>query len=116
MKTQILSVNYGKKKLPVENIKYIESVFGNYSKIHFKEGKEYLSAFTLKHYQVQLKEEVFQLGRKGLLINLNYLASLEEDEQQIKYAKLTSGEIFQLSRRKGKELEEKLMSNFQNVA
>lgn len=110
-----LKVNYGKKELPTEKIRYIVSVHGNYSIIHFGDGKEYLSAFTLKHYQQQLTPEQFQLGRKGLLINLDYLESLAEDEQQTKYAKLTTGETFKLSRRKGKELEEKVMSNLNNV-
>ncbi|SOE22931.1 LytTr DNA-binding domain-containing protein [Spirosomataceae bacterium TFI 002] len=105
MKTHTLAVNYGKKKLPVSNIKYIESVFGNYSRIHLCEGEDYLSSFTLKHYQEQLrKTDRFRLGRKGLLINIEHLKMLTEDDTA-KYAILKSGETFKLSRRKGKSLE-----------
>lgn len=105
MKMQTLTVNYGKKKLPLSNIKYIESVFGNYSKIYLCEGEDYLSSFTLKYFQNQLvSTDRFRLGRKGLLLNMEHLKKLTEDEN-VKYAVLKSGETFKLSRRKGKSLE-----------
>jgi DNA-binding LytR/AlgR family response regulator len=105
---KVLALNYGKKKLRLSNIKYIESVFGNYSKIHLKEGSDYLSSFTLKYYQTQLSStNSFELGRKGLLINLEHLQSLKEEESA-KYAVLKTGETFKLSRRKGKQLLELL--------
>lgn len=110
MKNQTLIVNYGKTELDVNQIKYIESVAGNYSKIVFQQGKPFVSAFTLKHYSSQLlATQRFHLGRKGLLINLDYLKKLEE-KQATKYAVLKTGEKFKLSRRIGRKLDELLQA------
>ena len=104
METEILKVDYGKKKLQLNQIKYIKSVDGNYSLIVLKEGKNYLSAFTLKKYAEQLEStDNFRLARKGLLLNLEYINDLEKTEN-VKFAVLKTGEKFQLSRRIGNQL------------
>lgn len=104
MKTHTIAINYGKMKINPKQIKYIESVFGNYSKIHLTHGDTILTAFTLKHYYSQLNENPrFQLARKGLLVNLDLCKGFKEMEQS-KFIELKTGETFKLSRRRGRAL------------
>ncbi len=118
MKTEInkaiihnLFFNYGKKSVSTEKIKYIESFAGNYSMIRLSDKGYICSAFTLKHYSTKLVgESHFFLARKGLLLNLNYIQEIKEFEG-VKSVKLSTGEVFKLSRRLGSKLVNYLNSN-----
>lgn len=106
-----LFFNYGKKSVSIEKIKYIESFAGNYSMIRLDDKKYICSAFTLKHYSTMLVgENQFFLARKGLLLNLNYIHEINEFEG-VKSVKLSTGEVFKLSRRLGSKLVNYLNSN-----
>ena len=100
----ILRFNYGKKPVLYSSIKYIESFAGNYSMVRLHDHGYICSSFTLKHYREKLEPQgdFFQV-RKGLLINLNFINQIIDQEGK-KWAVLTSGESFQLSRRCGQKL------------
>jgi DNA-binding LytR/AlgR family response regulator len=99
-----LILNYGKKTVSFENIKYIESYAGNYSMIRLSDKGYICSAFTLKHYTSRLEStSSFYLARKGLLINTNFIEEIS-DLDGVKWMKLSTGEIFKLSRRQGAKL------------
>ncbi len=109
MKTSTISENciifdYGKKKVPFENISHFKSEFGNYTKVFLKEKKDFLSAFTLKHYSDKLSEnKTFMVPRKGLIVNKAFIHKLDQDKQGI-YIVLKSGEKFKVSRRRAEEV------------
>lgn len=101
---QNLFFNYGKKAVSFEKIKYIESFAGNYSMIRLIDKGYICSAFTLKHYSTQLVgESHFFLARKGLLLNLNFIQEIKEQDG-VRCVKLSTGEVFKLSRRIGSKL------------
>jgi hypothetical protein len=106
-----LTLNYGKKTVYCNSIKYIESFAGNYSMIRLADANYICSAFTLKHYTSQLEgENNFFLARKGLLLNLAYLSAVKELDG-VKCVQLSTGEIFKLSRRLGSKLLDYLNIN-----
>lgn len=102
--TDLISFDYGKKKILLNTIQFLESKFGNYTVVNLHNKQQILSSFTLKYYSLQLTPtERFFVVRKGLMININYLSKVEErvDGQ---YAIMKDGSSFRMSRRKGKEL------------
>lgn len=106
-----LVYNYGKKAVEFKSIKYIESFAGNYSMIRLNDKGYICSSFTLKHYTNKLEGKCnFFLARKGLLLNLNFIDQIV-DENGIKSVKLSTGEVFRLSRRLGSRLIEHLNEN-----
>lgn len=99
-----LIIDYGKTNLPINNICYIESKFGNYSNIVLSQSKSHLTSFTLKRYCEELSSiDSFIQGSKGLLINLNHLKTIRTENDGL-YALMSNGSKLKLSRRKGKEL------------
>lgn len=98
-----LRFDYGKQEVNTESIKYIESVFGNYTNIQFDNKKPYCSAFTLKHYKEKLCNTEFVQIRKGLLVNSKFLVKIEKVKGQ-NWVELKTGEKFKVSRRCGKLL------------
>ncbi|WP_341228300.1 LytTR family transcriptional regulator DNA-binding domain-containing protein [uncultured Arcticibacterium sp.] len=97
------SLNHGKRNVLTPEIRYIKSD-GNYSCILLRTGEVLLSSFTLKVYADQLlKRPNFFVGKRGLLINLNYLKTLSEIDGVL-YGVFKNGEELPLSRRKGKGL------------
>ena len=99
-----LIYNYGKKAVEFNSIKYIESYAGNYSMIRLNDKGYICSSFTLKHYTTKLEGKCnFFLARKGLLLNLNFIEEIVEDNG-VKSVKLSTGEVFRLSRRLGSRL------------
>lgn len=106
-----LIYNYGKKAVEFNSIKYIESYAGNYSMIRLNDKGYICSSFTLKHYTTKLEGKCnFFLARKGLLLNLNFIEEIVEDNG-VKSVKLSTGEVFRLSRRLGSRLIEHLSVN-----
>ncbi|MCA0363281.1 MAG: hypothetical protein U0V04_05255 [Spirosomataceae bacterium] len=106
-----LIFNYGKHSVAFTTIKYIESYAGNYSMIRLNDKGYICSSFTLKHYTSQLEGVCdFYLARKGLLLNLRYVDEIIE-EKGAKLVKLSTGEIFKLSRRIGARLIDYLKEN-----
>jgi DNA-binding LytR/AlgR family response regulator len=99
-----LVYNYGKKAVEFNSIKYIESFAGNYSMIRLNDKGYICSSFTLKHYTSKLEGKCnFFLARKGLLLNLKFIQEIMEDKG-VKSVKLSTGEVFKLSRRLGSRL------------
>lgn len=106
-----LIFNYGKKAVSFNSIKYIESFAGNYTMVRLNDKGYICSSFTLKHYTNQLEgENEFFLARKGLLLNLRYVSEIISEGTN-KSVKLSTGEIFRLSRRIGSRLIEHLKEN-----
>ncbi len=100
----VIRFNYGKKPVLSSSIKYIESFAGNYSMVRLHDQGYICSAFTLKHYRQKLEPQgEFFLVRKGLLLNLSFINEIVDQDGK-KWAVLTSGESFQLSRRCGQKL------------
>ncbi len=92
--------DYGKKKIPFEQITYFKSEFGNYTKVCLKERKGFLSAFTLKHYSQKLSDKAtFMVPRKGLIVNKAHVKGLDQNKGSV-YIELLSGEKFKVSRRR----------------
>jgi len=106
-----LIFNYGKHAVAFNSIKYIESFAGNYSMIRLNDKGYICSSFTLKHYTTRLEGVYdFYLARKGLLLNLKFVDEIIE-EKGAKLVKLSTGEVFKLSRRIGARLVDYLREN-----
>lgn len=106
---QTLTIDYGKTTFPINRICYIESKFGNYSNIVLTHAGSHLTSFTLKRYCDELSTfDSFIQGSKGLLINLKHLKNIRTENDGL-YAVMSNGTKLKLSRRKGKELKEKLI-------
>ncbi|MCP9762253.1 LytTR family DNA-binding domain-containing protein [Lacihabitans soyangensis] len=96
-----LVLNYGKQTLPSPEIQYIEGE-GNYSLIQTSANKILTSAFTMRLFSDQLASQSnFFSPRKGLLLNVDYLKSVDCKEG-VYYALMKDGKSHVLSRRKGK--------------
>lgn len=105
-----LLLNYGKQILPTPEIQYIEGE-GNYSLIRTTLNGVLTSAFTLRLFSEKLlHQENFFSPRKGLLLNIDFLESVNEVEG-IFYAKMEEGKSHILSRRKGKAFLDYLLDN-----
>ena len=99
-----LSFNYGKVSIDASSIKYIESIFGNYTLFKFINRKQLVSSYTLNHYSAILADsDSFFNVRKGVLINLSFMKELDKRVDGI-YAVMQDGSEFRVSRRKGKAL------------
>ncbi|MBK6980030.1 MAG: hypothetical protein IPH28_25510 [Cytophagaceae bacterium] len=106
-----LIFNYGKHAVAFNSIKYIESFAGNYSMIRLDDKGYICSSFTLKHYTSRLEGVYdFYLARKGLLLNLKFVDEIIE-EKGAKLVRLSTGEVFKLSRRIGARLVDYLREN-----
>ena len=98
-----LLLNYGRNSLTAEDIAYIEGD-GNYSTIFKTDGDKTLSSFTLRKFNDFLEDhENFFNPRKGLLLNVNRISSIEYHDGKL-YAVMISKKRLPLSRRKGKAL------------
>lgn len=101
--TPFFILNYGKRKLPITDIKYIVGE-GNYSNISITSGKGIMSSFTLRTFTEELNShENFFSPRKGLLINLNFLKEIIQENGTL-FVKMDDGKKHILSRRKGRSL------------
>lgn len=99
-----LAFNYGKKAVSLHTIQYLASKYGNYTTIRVTDQKEIFSSFTLKHYVTKLAEvHFFYLIRRGMLINLHFVESVEAGQRQ-GLVRMQNGETFQVSRRRIKDL------------
>ncbi|MCR9064601.1 MAG: LytTR family transcriptional regulator DNA-binding domain-containing protein [Cytophagales bacterium] len=109
MKTSTTTTNsiifdYGKKTVPFDQIAYFKSEFGNYTKVHLQEDKDFLTAFTLKHYAQKLEDvDSFITPRKGVIVNKTYVKKLDNNADGV-YVILNSGERFKVSRRRTEEM------------
>ncbi|KPM49211.1 LytR/AlgR family response regulator transcription factor [Jiulongibacter sediminis] len=99
-----ITFDYGKRKVAYKNINYFKSEFGNYTKIHLAENKNFLTAFTLKHYVQQLEEtDSFVVPRKGLMVNKEYVKKLDNSSDGV-FVILKNGERYKVSRRRMQEM------------
>ncbi|WP_162628109.1 LytTR family transcriptional regulator DNA-binding domain-containing protein [Arcticibacterium luteifluviistationis] len=103
-------LNHGKRVILAPRIKYIEGD-GNYSNIKVEGGESLISSFTLRLFSDGLSTNTnFFSPRKGLLLNLNFLEEIQLKSGTL-YARLRTGEVLPLSRRKGKSLIEYISDN-----
>lgn len=99
-----LSFNYGKLNIHASSIKYIESIYGNYTVFKFVNRKQLVSSYTLNHYSEMLADSEFFFNiRKGVLINVSFMKELDKRNDGT-YAVMQDGSEFRISRRKGKAL------------
>lgn len=99
-----ISFNYGKLNVRVSSIKYAESIYGNYTLLKFVNRDQILSSYTLNHYSSILEQlDSFFTVRKGTLINLTFLKSVERRTDGL-FAIMQDGSEFRVSRRKGKAI------------
>ncbi|UBM58589.1 LytTR family transcriptional regulator [Marinilongibacter aquaticus] len=95
-----LVFDYGRKRIPLNEISHLKSEFGNYTKVHLKREETILSAFTLKYYSEKLKNtKRFIQPRKGVVINKNEVDCLENTDDGL-FVRMKSGIKFKVSRRK----------------
>lgn len=99
-----ISFNYGKLNVRVSSIKYAESIYGNYTLLKFVNRDQILSSYTLNHYASILEHlDSFFTVRKGALINLSFLKSVERRTGGL-FVIMQDGSEFRVSRRKGKAI------------
>ncbi|MFT4734544.1 MAG: DNA-binding LytR/AlgR family response regulator [Arcticibacterium sp.] len=109
MKTSTITANtiifdYGKKKVPFASITHFKSEFGNYTKVFLNEEKNFLTAFTLKHYAEKLEHtDTFFIPRKGVIVNKRHVREVLNQNTEV-FIILSSGEKIKVSRRRKYEV------------
>ncbi len=99
-----LTFNYGKESVEPASIKYIESIYGNYTLFQFVNRQQLVSSYTLNYYCEMLEaSDSFFNVRKGVLINVSFMKEIDKRADGV-YAIMQDGSEFRLSRRKGKAL------------
>lgn len=87
------------KKYPKESeIIYLEANV-NYTVFHLSNGKQFVSCFTLKTHDSQLKQNGFLRVHKSYLLNPNYIENFNKDGKRGE-VQLSNGKVLQVSRRK----------------
>ena len=71
---------------------------GNYSALHFSDGKRYLVSKTLKTIHGMLDGEIFVRIHQAHVVNLNYVVKYQNSK--INTVRMTNGEELAVSRRK----------------
>lgn len=94
-------------KVSSREIVHMEGI-RNYTVVYLKDGKQLLSARTLKTYEKELVDLDFVRVHKSHLINLNYLVSY--DMENATFLKLKDQKQVLISRRKRKSFQERLHS------
>jgi two-component system, LytTR family, response regulator len=107
----IQNISNQEKKLAlpgVTDIKYIElkniirlEADRNYTRFFFADGKEFLSAKTLKDYEEMLPQESFIRVHRAHLINKHFIQQYEREG----FLMLTDGSMVEVSRRKKEQVQ-----------
>ena len=94
-----LHVNGMPRMIDTQNISYLQSEV-NYTRIFLKDGKAYLEAKTLKHFNSVLDGPEFIRIHKSFLVNRSQIVSITPD-----YVLLRNGLELPISRRKRRVLK-----------
>jgi DNA-binding LytR/AlgR family response regulator len=94
-----LHVNGLSRMIDTQNIAYMQSEV-NYTRIFLKDGKAYLEAKTLKHFNGVLEGSEFIRIHKSFLVNRSQIVSITPD-----YVLLRNGLELPISRRKRRVLK-----------
>lgn len=104
LNTDVLWFNHRKKSVHPEEVVYLQS-YDNYTKFYLRSGKNFLASHTMKSYEKLLSDKGnFSRINRGILVNLNYLTSIQKTEGG-NVAYLSTGEKFEVSRRKMRNIE-----------
>jgi DNA-binding LytR/AlgR family response regulator len=87
------------RTIDIQNIMYLQSEV-NYTRFFAKDGKTYLEAKTLKHFNKVLEDTDFIRIHKSYLVNKNSIVSMNAD-----FVLLKNGTQLPVSRRKGRALK-----------
>lgn len=100
---QCIKLYYSKVTFDVQDVAYLESDI-NYTIFHLVDGRQYISAFTLKHHFDKLgyTNSFLRLNR-SVCVNINFIES-RLDSAVI----LRNGKYFSVSRRRQKFLHEQI--------
>lgn len=83
---------------------------GRYTQVFIKDGKSILTARLLKSFENKLPGDIFLRIHKSYIINLNYITDFSKNGSA--FLVLGSGTKLEVSKRRKKEIFEKLNSNF----
>lgn len=87
------------RTIDIQSIMYLQSEV-NYTRFFAKDGKTYLEAKTLKHFDKVLADTEFIRIHKSYLVNRNCIVSMTSD-----FVLLKNGVQLPVSRRKGRALK-----------
>lgn len=87
------------RTIDIQSIMYLQSEV-NYTRFFAKDGKTYLEAKTLKHFDKVLEDTDFIRIHKSYLVNRNCIVSMTSD-----FVLLKNGVQLPVSRRKGRALK-----------
>lgn len=104
----VVPVREGYEFIKTANVLYI-TADENYSHIHLTAGAAKLASKTLGYFEEKLENESFFRIHKSHLINLQEIAAYEHGNGG--YVKMTDGKRLEVSRRKKKELLERMTSS-----
>ena len=105
-----LRSNGGNIVIPVEQITYLEANV-NYTIVHTLGNKIYLSSRTIKHFEDLLDKNNFVRVHKSHIINLSFIQNFEIGRHNGEI-KLECGKQVEISRRKLKQISERMTSVF----
>jgi DNA-binding LytR/AlgR family response regulator len=92
--------NTGKITLPLEDLMFLQAT-GNYSWLHWQDGRRILLPRTLKYYEPQLPGNWFVRVHRNCIINICYIERMQPiypDKGGLIY--LRSGDVLTVSRRR----------------
>ena len=104
----VLRVRTGRRieLVPVGAIQWIEGA-GDYARIHV-EGRQYLASRRLKDLEAELPDEAFARVHRSALVRLDSIRELRHRSHGDYEAVLVSGDSVRVSRRRRRELMERL--------
>jgi two-component system, LytTR family, response regulator len=102
--------NGGNIVIPVEQITYLEANI-NYTIVHTKDNSVFLSSRTIKHYEDLLDENIFVRVHKSHIVNVAYIRNFQFGKSNGEI-NLKCGKQVEVSRRKVKEISEKMTIAF----
>ena len=85
------------KPVATQSIVWIQGV-GNYARIYFRNGEEFLASRTLKWFDSQLPQ--FVRIRKSVLINSNHVTRCQWNQSRNVLVTVRTGNAFSVARRR----------------
>ncbi|TAE35624.1 MAG: LytTR family transcriptional regulator [Runella slithyformis] len=92
-------------QLELDNVCYLKGM-GNYTIIVFAKGKQLILAKSLAHLLARLPEAAFLRVSKTYAINVSCLSKISLKSQNA-YARINTGEEFEISRRRAAQLRKR---------
>lgn len=104
-----IKLYYNKVTFDIQDVAYLESDV-NYTIFHLADGKQHISAFTLKHHFEKLSHtNSFLRVNRSVCVNIDFIESRLDD-----VIILRNGKYFSVSRRRQKFLHERINSVLNN--